>query len=295
MKWATFEHAKVDRAACPRLIRKFSDARATFNFAPKPSRKSRRLAHAIAPHAHDRARRQLRLRTDDTFGMNGRIEVGEEAKQQAEQIRMKTASQRRNDPHSNRRVGLRGFVARAGTATLALTAFALAGLHFTGLLASTAHAQEKAPGASSEVDALKSELGLLKDQLPDQSHAMADVAYHFGNLYFAAEKKNWPLATFYLSETRAHLKWAMRIRPLRKLSNGVDLDVKAMLEALDKTAFAALAEVIAAKDSGKFPAQYEATLAACYSCHAAAEKPFLRLKIPTEPRERLIDFEPANP
>ena len=30
--------------------------------------------------------------------------------------------------------------------------------------------------------------------MPDQSHAMKDVAYHFTNLWFAGQKQNWPLA-----------------------------------------------------------------------------------------------------
>ena len=33
----------------------------------------------------------------------------------------------------------------------------------------------------------------LTGHLPDQSHAMADVGYHFANLWFAADKQNWPL------------------------------------------------------------------------------------------------------
>src|SRR6266568_2288679 len=33
---------------------------------------------------------------------------------------------------------------------------------------------------------------------PDQSHAMVDVGYHFANLWFAADKGNWPLAKYYL-------------------------------------------------------------------------------------------------
>jgi hypothetical protein len=41
-------------------------------------------------------------------------------------------------------------------------------------------------------------------------------AYHFANLWFAGQKANWPLAEFYWSETRYHLRWAMRIVPVRK-------------------------------------------------------------------------------
>ena len=61
---------------------------------------------------------------------------------------------------------------------------------------------------------------MLSGHLPDQSHAMADVGYHFANLWFAAEKKNWPLGGYHLVETRSHLRWVVRIRPVQKTTGG---------------------------------------------------------------------------
>lgn len=46
---------------------------------------------------------------------------------------------------------------------------------------------------------------ILKAKASDQAHVMVSVAYHFGNLWFAAQKQNWPLAEFYWLETRAHI------------------------------------------------------------------------------------------
>jgi hypothetical protein len=31
---------------------------------------------------------------------------------------------------------------------------------------------------------------------------MADVGYHFSNLWFAGRGRNWPLATYYYNEVR---------------------------------------------------------------------------------------------
>ena len=73
--------------------------------------------------------------------------------------------------------------------------------------------------------------------VPDQSHAMKDVGYHFSNLWFAGQKQNWPLAKFYLDETRSHLRWAVRIIPVRKTKAG-DLDLKGILDAVDNTLLA---------------------------------------------------------
>lgn len=52
-----------------------------------------------------------------------------------------------------------------------------------------------APGKNlaGEITTLRTEIEHLKGLVPDQAHAMEDVGYHFANLWFAAEKRNWPL------------------------------------------------------------------------------------------------------
>ena len=154
-----------------------------------------------------------------------------------------------------------------------------------------ARAQTESP-SNSDVAALKAEIERLKGMLPDQSHAMKDVAYHFTNLWFAAQKLNWPLADFYLSETRSHLRWAVRIIPVRKTPQGQELRLADILEPMDKSVLTELKATITAKDSEAFRPKYEQALATCYSCHVAAGKPFLRLQIPERPEAQIIRFEP---
>jgi hypothetical protein len=149
------------------------------------------------------------------------------------------------------------------------------------------------PGKDAEIEALKKEIEVLKGKVPDQSHAMKDVAYHFANLWFAGQKHNWPLAKFYCDETRAHLKWAVRIIPVRK-ARGADLDLRLMLDGLDQSLFAALQKTIDAKNADDFTKAYRQALDGCYSCHVAAEKPFLRLHVPEQPEARIIEFAPAE-
>ncbi|MHA3772542.1 hypothetical protein ACXR0O_13485 [Verrucomicrobiota bacterium sgz303538] len=146
---------------------------------------------------------------------------------------------------------------------------------------------------NDEIQALKREIELLKGKAPDQSHAMKDVAYHFTNLWFAGQKQNWPLAKFYCDETRAHLKWAVRIIPVRKIKGG-ELDLRAMLDGIDQSLFVPLQNAIQVKSADEFSAAYRQTLDGCYSCHVASEKPFLRLHVPEQPEARLIDFAPAE-
>ena len=146
--------------------------------------------------------------------------------------------------------------------------------------------------ANADVAALKAEMERLKGVVPDQSHAMKDVAYHFTNLWFAAQKLNWPLADFYLSETRSHLRWAVRIIPIRKTPQGQDLRLADILEPMDKSVLTELQATVAAKDIEAFRAKYEQTLNTCYACHVAAGKPFLRLQIPKQPEAQIVRFEP---
>ena len=91
------------------------------------------------------------------------------------------------------------------------------------------------PAESQDLSALKAEIERLKGMVPDQSHAMKDVAYHFTNLWFAGQQENWQLAEFYLAETRSHLRWAVRIIPIRKTPQGQEFKLAALLEPMEKT------------------------------------------------------------
>ena len=164
------------------------------------------------------------------------------------------------------------------------------GLRFLENLWSTeAHAQTKTDG--SELAALRAELETLKGKVPDQAHSMTDVGYHFANLWFAGQKKNWPLAKFYLDETRSHLKWAVRIIPVRKTKAG-DVDLSGILQALDNTFLSQIQKSIELTNTEQFGAAYRQTLEACYTCHKTSEKPFIRLQIPEEPEVKIVNFNP---
>ena len=71
---------------------------------------------------------------------------------------------------------------------------------------SSTPAPAAAAGASAEeIAALKAEIETLKGKAPSASVAMADVGYHFSNLWFAGRDGNWPLATYYYNEARNHV------------------------------------------------------------------------------------------
>jgi len=159
------------------------------------------------------------------------------------------------------------------------------------LLLSAADAQPPPAGPDAEIAALKAEIETLKGMLPTQAHVMVDVEYQFANLWFAAKNGNWPLATFYLNETRGRLNWTLRIRPVRKLANGSDLDLRPILKGVEDSALAHLKAAVDKQDGTAFEAAYREMLTQCLACHVAVEKPFLKPQIPTAPATSLIDLK----
>ncbi len=145
---------------------------------------------------------------------------------------------------------------------------------------------------AAQIAALKAELEQLRGQLPSQSHAMTDVDYQFTNLWFAAQEGNWPLATFYLNETRSHINWTVRLRPVRKLASGQEVDLRPLLQAIEQSGLTGIRMALDKHDNKAFKAAYQDTLDQCYSCHLASEKPFLHPGIPTAPATRLIQMKP---
>jgi hypothetical protein len=182
---------------------------------------------------------------------------------------------------------------KAGCNMKVILSFILSGAICTGSLAVHAAAlAQMAAVPQSDAAALKAEIEALKRLVPSQSHAMADVDYHFSNLWFAAQSGNWPLSEFYLNETRSHLNWAVRIRPVRKLSSGQEFDLRPLIQGIENSSLAELKFAIDRKNLKSFDAAYRQAITECYACHKLAEKPYLRPRIPATPASRMIDMRP---
>jgi len=151
--------------------------------------------------------------------------------------------------------------------------------------------QEAPDDESESIDALKVEIERLKGIVPAQAVAMTQVAYNFGNLWFAVHAENWPLAQFYFNETRTRMRWAMRIVPVRRISRG-EVALEPLLAALEANQLAALERAVGARDVERFESAYQDVMNACEGCHAASEKAYLRLQVPERPPEPMIDFNP---
>jgi hypothetical protein len=148
-----------------------------------------------------------------------------------------------------------------------------------------------APDVSKEIAALKAEIETLKGKSPSASVAMADVGFHWSNLWFAGQAGNWPLATFYFNEARNHVRWMTRINPTPKGPDGMPVDVKSIFDGIDTSTFAAVKAAIDKKDAKGFESSYRDALESCYSCHKAVGRPYLRPAIPKSAPQTIITLD----
>jgi hypothetical protein len=139
---------------------------------------------------------------------------------------------------------------------------------------------------------LSEEVARLNSLVPSQSHTMADVGYHWAALWFAAGKKNWPLARFFFDEARQHVRWTVAIRPIRTNPDGSSINIKSLFTAIDISSFAAVQLAIEDKNIAEFETAYKQALEGCYMCHKASGKPYLRPMIPSAPPQTIINYDP---
>jgi hypothetical protein len=150
--------------------------------------------------------------------------------------------------------------------------------------------QPKAEAAKIDLVALNNDVAHLKDIIPSNSHLMADVGFHYNNLWFAGQKKNWPLATFYYDETRSHIRWLLRKSPTVKTKEGEVVNLQGIFDGIDTSSFAMLKKSIEDKNLEEFTSAYKLMLESCYACHKSVGRPYLRPMIPTVPPQSIINY-----
>jgi hypothetical protein len=157
--------------------------------------------------------------------------------------------------------------------------------------AQPAAAAQPATAAADEIAALKADVEVLKGKAPSASVAMADVGFHWSNLWFAGQSGNWPLAGYYFSEARNHVRWLTRINPMPKGPDGMPVDVKGIFDGIDTSTFAAVKAAIDKKDGKEFETAYRGALESCYQCHKAVGRPYLRPMIPKALPQTIINLD----
>jgi hypothetical protein len=84
----------------------------------------------------------------------------------------------------------------------------------------------------------------------------------------------------------------VRVIPLRKDREGREVDLKAILDALEQSSLKDLDQAVKAKDKTRFTAAYKQQLENCMACHRAASKEYIRLHVPERPDAGVLDFRP---
>ena len=163
---------------------------------------------------------------------------------------------------------------------------------------STASAQEARAGAPAAPPKpmtpaeMQAEIERLKTLVPSYSHPMQDVAINWASLWFAAQKKNWPLARYFYNEARSHIAWTVRINPNDKV-NGEIVDLKSIYDAIDSSSLMMVRDAIEKQNSAQFVAAYKTMLESCYSCHKSVGRPYLKPMIPTMQAQSILNMDPG--
>jgi cytochrome c553 len=144
------------------------------------------------------------------------------------------------------------------------------------------------------MESLPEEVARLKALVPSNSHIMMDVQWHWTNLWFAGQAKNWPLAQYYFNEARGHIQWFVKKSPTLR-SAGPDreeVNIEGIFDGIDTSSLMDVKNAIAQKNSAQFASTYKIMLESCYSCHKSAGRPYIRPQIPKVAVQAIVNLDP---
>jgi hypothetical protein len=159
--------------------------------------------------------------------------------------------------------------------------------------AASAAAQGETPAPT--IESLAGDVARLQTLVPSNSHIMMDVQWHWTNLWFAGQARNWPLAQYYFNETRGHIQWLTKKSPMMR-SAGPDreqVDIAGIFDGIDTSSLAAVKTAIEQQDGTQFAAAYKTMLESCYACHKSVGRPYLRPMIPTASMQSILNMDPT--
>jgi hypothetical protein len=157
-----------------------------------------------------------------------------------------------------------------------------------------AQPQQPQQPALPTMESLPREVAQLKALVPSNSHIMMDVQWHWTNLWFAGQAKNWPLAQYYFNESRNHIQWLIKKSPTIRSSgpDREDVDIEGIFGGIDTSSLADVKTAIEQKNGVKFAAAYKTMLESCYSCHKSVGRPYLRPMIPKASMQAILNMDP---
>jgi hypothetical protein len=124
---------------------------------------------------------------------------------------------------------------------------------------------------------------------PGLGEFMTATQLRHAKLWFAGKEGNWDLAAYETDEIKEGLEDAARLHPT---FDGVP--VADMIRSIIIPRIEDVERAITAKSRAKFVVAFDELTSGCNSCHAGANKPFIRIQRPTEPPLTNQNFAPAK-
>jgi hypothetical protein len=124
---------------------------------------------------------------------------------------------------------------------------------------------------------------------PGLGEFMTATQLRHAKLWFAGKQNNWDLAAYEIDEIKEGLEDAARLHPR---FDGVP--VADMIKTIIDPRIAELEKAVRAKSSAKFVVAFDELSSGCNSCHAGANKPFIRIQRPTESPLTNQNFAPEK-
>ena len=124
---------------------------------------------------------------------------------------------------------------------------------------------------------------------PGLGEFMTATQLRHAKLWFAGKNNNWALAAYEIDEIKEGFEDAAR---LHATFDGVP--VAEMIKTIIDPRIEELEKAVRAKSSAKFTVAFDKLTSGCNNCHAAANKPFIRIQRPTEPPLTNQNFAPEK-
>jgi hypothetical protein len=124
---------------------------------------------------------------------------------------------------------------------------------------------------------------------PGLGEFMTATQLRHAKLWFAGRESNWDLAAYEIDEIKEGLEEARRLHPT------IDgIPVAEMMKTIIDPRVAELEKAVSAKSNDRFTVAFDELTSGCNACHAAANKPFIRIQRPIEPPLTNQNFTPVK-
>jgi hypothetical protein len=124
---------------------------------------------------------------------------------------------------------------------------------------------------------------------PGLGEFMTATQLRHAKLWFAGQENNWDLAAYEIDEITEGLEDAEKQFPTRD-----GIPVADMIKANIDPGVEQLKKAVGTKSRTKFVVAFDNLTSACNTCHAGADKPFIRIQRPTSSPMSNQNFAPGK-